>query len=263
MPESADIEKAQQLVAGVFRELRPTLMSVFGNVPYTRKSDESPVTQWDVLVEETLATRLSRDFPGWGFEGEETGARGSEDLYWLVDPIDGTSSFIRGLHYSTNMAALIYKGEVIAAVIYDFIHDVMYTARKGAGAYRDGERLSVNTERGLDSVVLYSFARTLFDGLRKELGELRMRVLLTMGAAGHSYVMLAEGKIDGVLVIDANMGHHDNAPGKLIATEAGAITVAYDDKQGVDAEQFIIATPAVAHAIKESGVIERVRAGQQ
>jgi myo-inositol-1(or 4)-monophosphatase len=255
MPSDKVVIDSQRVVIDVFRQLRPELMSVFGKIEYTQKKDRSKVTVWDVNVEHTLRSALAQQFPEFGFEGEETGVFGNTETYWLVDPIDGTSSFIRGLRYCTNMAALVHGGVVIAAVIYDFVHDELYTAIKSKGSFKDGVKLSVATHRPIDDSVIYSFSRGLFTHVREALGSIRMRVLLTMGAAGHSYCLLAEGKIDGIVVLDSNVGTYDNAPGMLIAEEAGAVILSYDDAQGVDRREFIIATPTVAEAIEHSGLI--------
>ena len=255
MPDDQTILEAQRIVVDVFRRLRPELMSVFGKIEYTQKKDQSKVTVWDVKVENTLRSALAEHYPVFGFEGEETGVFGSTTTYWLVDPIDGTSSFIRGLRYCTNMAALVHDGQVIAAVVYDFVNDELYTAVKGKGSFKDGVKLSVATHRSVDDSVIYSFSRNLFTRIREALGSIQMRVLLTMGAAGHSYCLLAEGKIDGIVVLDSNVGKYDNAPGVLIAEEAGAVVLSYDDASGVDRMEFIIATPVVAEAIERSGLL--------
>lgn len=254
MLDSGTIRESQQLVIDVFRRLRPELLSVFGKIEYTSKADRSKVTVWDVKVETALRTALSEQFPELGFEGEETGAVGDTNTYWLVDPIDGTSSFIRGLRYCTNMAALVHEGVVVAAVIYDFVHDELYTAIKGEGAFKDGRRLTVAMHRPVDDSVIYSFSRSLFTHVREALGTLTMRALLTMGAAGHTYGLLAEGKIDGVVVLQSGVKKYDNAPGMLLAEEAGAVVLSYDDKTGVERKEFIIATPGVAEAIEHSGL---------
>ncbi len=255
MPDERTIIDSQQVVIDVFRRLRPELMSVYGKIEHTQKKDRSKVTVWDVKVENTLRDELSRRYPELGFEGEETGVFGSTTTYWLVDPIDGTSSFIRGLRYCTNMAALVHDGQVIAAVIYDFVNDELYTAIKGKGAYKDGAKLSVASHRPVDDSVIYSFSRKLFTYIREALGSIRMRVLLTMGAAGHSYGLLAEGKIDGIVVLDSAVGKYDNAPGMLLVEEAGAVVLSYDDASGVDRKEYIVATPVVAEAIERSGLI--------
>lgn len=249
-----EITDAQNIVAEVFKSLRADLLTAFGNVEHTRKTDSSPVTEWDVRVEDTLRVALKAAFPDIGFEGEETGATGNRMTYWLVDPIDGTSSFIRGLAYSTNMAALVHQGQVIAAVIYDFINDVLYTAQKDAGAYKNGKRISV-IQRQAGNLVAYSFTRNTFGLIQEAMQALGIRALLTMGAAGHCYAMLAEGKIDGIIAINTKMGAYDNAPGMLLAEEAGAVVLNYDDETGVNRHEFIIGSPVFTDLVERSGLI--------
>jgi myo-inositol-1(or 4)-monophosphatase len=250
-----DVSASVSLVIDTFHSLRSDLLAVFGNVQFTRKGDYSPVTEWDVRVENAVHDALRRAFPDLGFEGEETGAQGSRERYWLVDPIDGTSSFIRGLHYSTNMAALIENGETIAAVIYDFVMDVTYTAIKGGGAFKDGRPIHVNDDRQPGNLVMYSFSREIFGHVREAANELGIRALLPMGGAGHTYAMLAEGKIDGAVALRTGMGAYDNAPGVLLAEEAGAVLLQYDDESGVNRHEFIIGTKILTDAIEQSGLI--------
>ena len=243
------------LVQEVFKGFRNELLFVFGNIEHTSKSDNSPVTTFDVKVEEELKARLAESFPDIGFQGEETGASGNRDTYWLVDPIDGTSSFIRGLPFSTNMAALVHNEHVIAAVIYDFVHDAMYTARKSHGAFKNGQQIHVNTTRAAGDLIVYSLTRTKFGLIQEAMAEIGIRLLLPIGAPGHEYVMLAEGKIDGVVVLSSSKGLHDNAPGLLLIEEAGGVLLPYDDQKGVYRNQFIVGSPAVIDLIERSGLI--------
>jgi myo-inositol-1(or 4)-monophosphatase len=249
------IADAQALVIDVFKGFREELLGVFGNVENTNKPDNSPVTIYDVKVEQSLKDHLAEAFPEMGFEGEETGQSGNVETYWLVDPIDGTSSFIRGLPFSTNMAALVHEGEVVAAVVYDFLNDFLYTAVKGKGAFKNGEPIRVNTHRDQGNLFIYSMTRIRFGHIQEALGELKMRTMLPLGASGHEYMMLAEGKIDGIINLAKGKGLHDNAPGVLICEEAGAVLLPYDDKKGVYRSQFIVGSPRVIELIEHSGLL--------
>ena len=244
----------QRLVIEVFRGFREELLQGFGNFDHTSKLDHSPVTVYDVKVEETLKSRLAESFAEIGFTGEETGAHGSSELYWLVDPIDGTSSFIRGLPFSTNMAALVEDGQVIAAVIYDFVNDVLYTALKGEGAFRDGQPIHVKDRPEGDQFV-YCMTPNKIGQIKEALSVLKMRTLLPVGAAGHTYMLLAEGKIDGIVNLNKGYGLHDNAPGLFICEEAGVEILPYDEESGVYRSQFIIGSSSVVEAIEHSGLI--------
>lgn len=249
------ITESQRLVVEVFRSVRGDLLEVFGKIEYTRKDDFSPVTEWDVAVENRLQAALAESFPEFGFQGEETGHTGDTETYWLVDPIDGTSSFIRGLAYSTNMAALVHKGIVVASVIYDFVHDAMYTALKDGGAFKDGQPIQVNTTRRSGDLLLYVMTRKQFPLIREALAELHMRTVQPMGGAGHAYSLLAEGKIDGIVNIHTTMGVYDNAPGLLLAEEAGAAILSYDDEVGVNRHEFILGSPFLVDQIEKSGLL--------
>lgn len=250
-----EIAASQALVVEVFRSFRTQLCEVTGSADFSRKHDHSPVTEWDVKVETALSKALAQQFPGLGFEGEETGRHGSREAYWLTDPIDGTSSFIRGLHYATNMSALVVNNETVAAVIYDFQNDIVYTARKGEGAWKNEQPITINAQRRSGDLVAYSFTRKTFGLLYEALAEIGIRAVLPMGAAGHTYAMLAEGKIDGVIALNTPMGAYDNAPGVLLAEEAGAVMLSYDDKTGVNRHEFIIGTPHLVEEIERSGLI--------
>lgn len=253
--DNQQVVAAQKLVIETFKGFRDELLGVFGNVEHTSKPDFSPVTIYDVKVEEALKTKLAESFPGMGFEGEETGTSGDRTTYWLVDPIDGTSSFIRGLPFSTNMAALVHEEVVVAAVIYDFVNDNVYTAVKGEGAFKNGQPIHLNLNRTQGNLFVYSLTAPRFGLLQEALFELGMRTMLPVGASGHEYTMLAEGKIDGLVVLRQGKGLHDNAPGVLLCEEAGASLLPYDDKQGVYRSQFIIGTPLVTDLIEHSGLL--------
>ena len=254
--DNQQVIDSQALVVEIFKGFRDELLSVYGSAEFTRKADASQVTQWDVKVENTLSTALAAAFPAIGFEGEETGKKGNEDTYWLVDPIDGTSSFIRGLPFCTNMAALVHEGIVVASVIYDFVNDVLFTAVKGKGAFRDGEPIHINTDREQGNLFIYSMTKEGFGHIQEALNELSIRSLLPIGAAGHSYTMLAQGKIDGLVNLRYNnKGLHDNAPGMLLVEEAGAQVLPYDDNTGVYRSQFIVGSPNVVELIEHSGLL--------
>ena len=142
------IYRSQQIVIEVFKGFREELMGAYGTIVHDSKGDGSPVTELDVKVENAIKNRLLADFPEIGFHGEETDdVVGTEDATWIIDPIDGTSSFVHGLPYCTNMAGLVVNGETVASVIYQFATDDLFTAVKGEGAFKNGERIYVkNTE---------------------------------------------------------------------------------------------------------------------
>lgn len=147
---------SMQIIINIFRDFRPELMKSYGNITHESKNDNSPVTYLDVKVETAIKQHLAELYPHIGFHGEETEDIPSQSgALWIVDPIDGTSSFIHGLPYCTNMAGLVIDGETVASVIYQFPTDELFTAIKGKGAYRNDEKISIkNTE--LNNSIVFS-----------------------------------------------------------------------------------------------------------
>lgn len=248
----AEFGDSSRLVIETFRSFRDELMASYGSIDYVYKSDHSQVTELDLRIERTLKQALADSFGGLGFLGEETGDSRTEDQpYWVVDPIDGTSSFIRGLPNCTNMAALVQDSQPIIGIIYDFVADRMFEAYKGQGAYVNGRRISIH-DRPVDQAALYlqSFS-ALPSVLRHELRVHNTELYRPIGASGHAYTLLAEGKIDGYVLLGSKKSIHDNAPGVLIAREAGAEVFSPDGAWTVESSDFICATPSVVHAAQE------------
>lgn len=239
------IAKSQQLVVDVFKGFREELMASFGQSEFSLKADASQVTELDVIIEQTLKNKLTESFPQFGYQGEETGKSGNESQFWLVDPIDGTSSYIRGLPLCTNMAALIDDGQVVAAVIYDFVGDVLYTAVKGEGAFANGQQIKVCSTREKNNLFVYSLSGYRFEELRAILAMTGMKSFYPVGAAGHAYTLLARGKIDGVVVLNSRTGVHDNAPGLLLVAEAGGEVLPFDGRNDIYTQEFIIGSQEV------------------
>ena len=255
MTDSGVVRESMERIEHVFRDHRATLLEAFGNTSFRLKEDHTPVTELDVLIEKKVRDAILNASSDFGFRGEETGHTGSEQAFWIVDPIDGTSSFIRGLPYATNMAAFIEAGETKAALIYDFIHDVLYTAVKGEGAFRNGEPLRITEQDRFHDQVVYALGGKLFAQLREALQAIDAKALLPLTASGHAYAMLAEGSIDGVAQIDPGALLHDMAPGLLIAEEAGLHVYCLDDAEGIARSRYVVGRPSLIERIESSGLL--------
>ena len=118
------------------------------------------VTLYDPMVQEFLRSRLLTLLPEAGFLGEEDATHdiaGRRQLF-IVDPIDGTMNFIRGLHHSSISVALAVDGAVTHAVVYNPYYDEMFSAQRGKGAWLNGQRLHVTQHAVHDSLVLFGSA---------------------------------------------------------------------------------------------------------
>jgi histidinol-phosphatase len=122
------------------------------------KGDQSPVTVADRETEQALRSQLQQAFPGDGFLGEEFGdTPGTTGYRWILDPIDGTRSFVRGVPLWAVLVGLEYRGEMIAGIVDAPPLGHTYHALRGQGAYRNDRRIHVSDETDLSrSMVFYS-----------------------------------------------------------------------------------------------------------
>lgn len=192
-------------------------------VEVTLKADRSPVTQADREAEQVIVELLGREFPTHGFLGEELGARGSKDVRWIVDPIDGTRNFVRGIPIWAVLIALEERGEITAGVILNPVSGELWTARKGQGAFLGGERIRVSEVSSLEKATLvHASLGPVRRGGHWD-GFLRL-VDATDRQRGFGdfmcYTVLAEGKAE--IVVEApDLKPWDLAPVKLLVEEAG------------------------------------------
>lgn len=192
-------------------------------VEVTLKPDRSPVTRADREAEQVIVELLGREFPTHGFLGEELGARGSKDVRWIVDPIDGTRNFVRGIPIWAVLIALEERGEITAGVILNPVSGELWTARKGQGAFLGGERLRVSEVSSLEKATLvHASLGPVRRGGHWD-GFLRL-VDATDRQRGFGdfmcYTVLAEGKAE-ISVEAPDLKPWDLAPVKLLVEEAG------------------------------------------
>ena len=126
-----------------------------GNFTVTTKDDLTPVTQADVECEQRIREIILERFPEHGFYGEETGStREDADSVWLVDPIDGTKSFVRQYPFFSTQIALMRNDRIVLGVSSGTIMDELAWAEEGKGAWLNGQPISVSHIRDIDRVAV-------------------------------------------------------------------------------------------------------------
>jgi histidinol-phosphatase len=127
------------------------------NVKVEVKADKSPVTEADVRSEEAIREILTRRFPSYGFYGEETGKSDmSAESVWLVDPIDGTKSFVRDSPFFSTQIALMRGGKFVLGVSSAPAYNELAWAERGKGAFLDGKRIHVSQVSALEGAIVSS-----------------------------------------------------------------------------------------------------------
>lgn len=242
-------------VAGKVRSVRKLLIPFYGNTMATHQKSDSvvdAVTELDLRVEDFLAEQLKLLDPKIDFVGEERGGNREAERFWLVDPIDGTAHFIRGMPFCTTMLALISENQVVLGAIYDFVNDRLYFAERGEGSTVNGEQIRVNNRSLHESYIAWETHVDRGDNLKKFLGLRDRSILFKLVCSGYEYMMVASGKLDGRICFDPYGKDYDFAPGSLLVAEAGGrvanIGVPYYDFRNLD---FIAANQKVFKELTE------------
>lgn len=243
-----DLMAAKDAAVAAVLPLRGKLMEGYGTLANTLKSDLSAVTEMDSWAETEIKKSLAKFDPSLGFLGEEHGAEGDTERRWIIDPIDGTEPYIRGLPFCSNMVCLVDGKDLLVSVIYNFVTDELYWAVKGEGAWRGEKRLSVS-RKPLDR----SFVEV---GIRHE--SLRGQVIFThfvksvksvhrYASVGFLLCAVARGSIEGKISYESKGGPWDYAPGALLITEAGGLVEHFGGKpyDYLDTSSYVAGTQAV------------------
>ncbi len=196
------------------------------------KADRTPVTEADREAERIIHEHIAAAFPNDGFFGEETGQHGlGQQRLWLVDPIDGTRSFVRGYPFFSTQIALMDRGELVVGVSSAPAFDELAYAAVGAGAYLNDKVCQVSTIEMLeDSALSTGNLRSLAGQPERwqALGLLITQVARNRGYGDfYHYHLLAAGKIEAVVESDVNI--LDIAALAVIVREAGGV---FTDLQG-------------------------------
>lgn len=190
-----------------------------------RKSDDSPVTAADREAEKVMRKEITERFPGHGILGEEYGSENEESpVQWILDPIDGTKSFIHGVPLYTTLVGILFENEPVAGVIYAPALDELCEAAKGKGTRLNGKTCVVRACDSLSKATFLSTDATTSAefGFEKEFQELLAETSInrTWGDA-YGHMLVATGRAD--IMFDPILNIWDAAPLLTIMQESGGV----------------------------------------
>ena len=202
-------------------------------ISVSEKDAKDYVTEIDRAAEQLIVTALRKAYPNHGILGEEGGlSEGSgegADYLWIIDPLDGTTNFVRGVpHYAVSIACK-YRGRLEHAVVLDPVRQEEFTASRGRGAALNGRRLRVGSRKSLEGALLgtgFPFRDGQMDNLDAYLGMFRNLVGQTAGirragAASLDLAYVAAGRYDAFW--EFGLSEWDMAAGALLIQEAGGL----------------------------------------
>jgi myo-inositol-1(or 4)-monophosphatase len=203
------------------------------------------VSEVDKLAEAEIIKELRRAYPDHSILAEESGATGKGPLQWVIDPLDGTHNYLRGIPHFSVSIALLEKGVPIHAVVFDPLRDELYTASKGDGAYINDRRMRVSKRENLGGAMIatgFPFRQrehltAQMDITRALLGQ--AEDIRRSGSAALDLAYVAAGRYDGYFEI--GLKPWDLAAGVLLVHEAGGRYCDFAGRDGIPASGNIVA----------------------
>ncbi len=236
------IEKMIPIIKAVGDEIMAHYRTDF---TITAKNSWTYYTDVDILSQKKLETNLLALIPGSGCIAEELNVYTKQEFTWVIDPIDGTRNFARGMPYFGVSVALMHNSEVIAAVVYMPAMGDMVAAQKGFGTWLNGKKINIDPER-------YKVAGALIVVSARRLGQQRQSLdfkkilhskmgvrFRVCGAAAVDLAYAALGAYDAVLF--ENLKWWDVAAGKLLVLEAGGHVSDYQKAEVTESFKTLIA----------------------
>lgn len=215
------------------------------------KGDQTPVTIADKEVEQLIRRSIVDHFPDHGIFGEEFGRSNNEnsDYLWLIDPIDGTKSFVRQYPFFSTQIALMYQGELVMGVSNAPLFGEMAWAVKDQGAYLNDQPIHVSQEFSAhSSCISTGNIMSMIDNNWQRLGQLLKKFSKIRGYGDfYHYHLLAAGKID--LVVESDVNILDIAALTVIVREAGGILTDLNGQTIDLATSSVLAGTEITHKL--------------
>ena len=199
-------EKASKIIIRDFGELE--------NLQVSKKGPKDFVTKTDKRVEKILIEELSKSKKNYSFITEETGKiiNKNKDIFWIIDPIDGTTNFLHGVPHFAISIALKDEEEIVAGLIFDPIKNEIFYAEKNNGSFFNNSRVRVSNKSILEDCLFASNN----EGVKLIYPKLNLR---NTGCAALDLAYVGCGRFDGYFHNKINLW--DIAAGKIIIEEAG------------------------------------------
>lgn len=197
------------------------------SIPVERKARHDYVSDVDRACEQAITDYILKHYRDHAVLGEENGQKGDSEYVWIIDPLDGTSNYLRGIPHFAVSIALQVRGRIEHGVVYDPLREELFTTSRGEGAFLNAQRIRVSGRRDLSGAVLataFPFRKRrllnayqgMFDALFEKIEDIRRP-----GTASLDLAYVACGRFDGYW--ELGLKPWDMAAGALLVQEAGGV----------------------------------------
>jgi myo-inositol-1(or 4)-monophosphatase len=225
------------------------------NLAISLKGVQNVVTEADKACEKLIAQRILEAFPTDSILGEEGGYQNpGSDIVWVVDPVDGTSNFVRGIPFWCVSLGIVIGLRPVIGVIFDPVNDDFYAAANGLGAFRNGTAIRASSVARLQDAHVglgFSFRRPVGDHVRAVENCLAAHCEYNrLGSGALSLAYVADGRLEGYW--EAHMNSWDAAGGIAIVKAAGGYANDFFAGEGLDQGNAILAAaPGLADQLRK------------
>jgi histidinol-phosphatase len=217
------------------------------SIPAEEKSDASPVTAADRECERLISRLLQDNFAEDGILGEEgTRISSRSGRRWLIDPIDGTRDFVRGIHFWSVLLALQTGNEVVLGIIYCPCQDELLYSSSGSGCFWNGVRVSASKITQLNkSILMVSGFKSAWNSWPADAVRYLTENCWTVRCYGGCYdiITFARGKAD--IWLSGSGMEWDYAPVQVIARECGARLMTKEGTERIDLRHCVVCAPGI------------------
>ncbi len=262
MPDvNQEFLSVRRMVAeAVAREAGKLALERFRNRRFTveAKDTQDFVSEVDKETEILIRSRLAAVFPDDGFIGEESGGT-PERVAWVVDPIDGTANFVRGIGFWCVSIGLVVNGKPSVGVIYDPNLDELYSAALGEGATLNGVPMHVSGTSDPSKATVsvgFSFRRPINTNVDVIYNLLSQNCVYRMqGAGALALALVASGKLDGY--VESHINSWDVMAGLVLVSEAGGYVNDFLAGDGLTKGNPILAsTPELVDFLRQTSGLD-------
>ena len=234
----SDLEKYLDFAKDIAKHAGEVMIKYFNqNNGASYKGDKTIVTLADTEINSYLIKEVKDKYPSHSVDGEEE-QFGKSDYVWVCDPVDGTAMYARHIPVAVFSLALVIKGEPVVGVVYDPFTNSLYTAIKGKGAYKNGEKITVNDYEldDMRSVCHYDLWVGADYNISKVIRDLGSKAyFISLGSIIRASMCVATGDFNIAIFPGTKHKNCDIAAVKVIVEEAGGmVTDLFGNKQRYD-----------------------------
>jgi myo-inositol-1(or 4)-monophosphatase len=255
-PAAPELGPRLEAMSGIIRDAGRLALDFFddrASLAIEHKGQQDLVSLADRAVEELIRKELAACFPEDAVLGEEGGGEGTAAASWVIDPIDGTFNFLKGIPCWGVVAAYVVEGRTELGLTYDPVHGELFTARRGHGAFRNGAPIRVSGNAGADTSCL-AFAYSFRQPQESYVGMVEAALARGFehrrcGSTAVQLCWVADGRCDALATLYCSSW--DVIAGLLLVEEAGGRATDFVAAYGLLGKGGVIAcTPALASGVE-------------